>query len=348
MPYVSSAWVFDQDGDITVHIPYIVDNPPYDAVNYPQGPTATVYGRPFILGSSSQFNGATGGVAISSFLPLPVPKINLMPEFQSYTFSVYNSVTNTISGTYAFVTGAPVLINMDFTSDHFSNPDNRIFIEMVHYKRKSRSGTVASPPIRHKGSTYVVPTKNIANVGHDSSLPWLSIPASGFWSRGGNQYHHTNNPIGIDRPNHYEVLSYTMSSYPIWEYFTGIFEFWDVAYRDITGSNNYLNVLIPSGGKRKAGSNKPTNRFAYSPFYTSYYCAFRYIQWVPTANGGKGQIVSGPLSKIIKVTGDNFPFSTDYINSAVFGYPVCSISTSFVANPDSYRRLKCNWESNVP
>ena len=186
-------------------------------------------------------------------------------------------------------------------------------------------------------------------------MPWLS--SGGFWSRGGSQYWTEVLPgpiintylIGIDRPNHYEVLSYTISSYPIWEYFTGRFEFFDVAYADnITGSQQVLNVLIPSGGKRKAGTNTPTNRFPYSPFYTPYYCAFRYIQWIPSANGGKGQIVSGPLSKIIKVTGDNFAFSTDYINSAVFGYPVCSISTSFVANPDSYRRLKCNWESNVP
>jgi hypothetical protein len=235
---------------------------------------------------------------------------------------------------------------MDFTSDHFSNPDNRIFIEMVHYKRKSRSKRAGLR--RHKGSSYVIPTKHIAGVGHDISLPWLSTPGTGFWSRGGNQYK-GGSYIGIDRPNHYEVLSYTMSSYPIWEYFTGRFEFWNVAYKEsITGTSSYLNVLIPSGGKRKAGSNKPTNRFAYSPFYTSYYCAFRYIQWIPSANGGMGQIVSGPLSKIIKVTGENFPFSADYLKSAVFGYPVCSISAPFLANPNSYRRLKCNWESNVP
>jgi hypothetical protein len=293
------------------------------------------------------------GGSNNTILPLPVPKINLMPEYQAYTFSVYDYVANTISGTYAFLTGAPVLINMDFTSDHFSNPENRIFIEMVHYKRKSKSGTPASPPVRWRGSSYVVSTKHIANVGQDTSLPWLvglsGGGTEGFWSRGGSQYHQSGALIGIDRPNHYEVLSYTMSSYPIWEYFIGRFQFWGVAYADnITGAVQSLDVLIPVSGKRRAGSNTPTSRFAYSPFYTPYYCAFRYIQWIPSANGGKGQIVSGPLSKIIKVTGDNFPFSTDYVKSAELGYPVCGISVPFAANPESYRRLKCNWESNVP
>ena len=281
--------------------------------------------------------------------PLPVPKINLMQGNQSV--QVYNPVLNTASVTPAIIHNYPVLINMDFTSDHFSNPNNRIFIEMVHYRRKTRkTGYSQTPSFGTKmlGSSYVVPSKNLADFGQDTiNLPWLQIPGTGgFWSRSGTQYLSAGNPIGIDRPNHYEVTGYTMSSSPIWEYFTGRFEFHGVAYRDITGATLSLTpTLIPGSGRGKAGSNNPTSRFAYSSHYTPYYCAFRYIQWIPTANGGKGQIVSGPLSKIIKVTGLNFPFQTDYQQSAVLGFPVCSINALWNA---TYNELKCSWVSSLP
>jgi hypothetical protein len=250
----------------------------------------------------------------------------------------------------------PVLINMDFTSDHFSNPYNRIFIEMVHYKRKSK--TFNFPDKKYKGKSYVVPAKNIADAGQDTTLPWIdaaiAVGATGSWTRSGDSSWYdsslnTSVPIGIDRPNHVEVTSYTMSSYPIWQYLKGRFEFYDVNYKDTTGATASILTLIPSTGKRKGGKNRGTSRFAYSPFYTPYYCAFRYIQWIPTANGGRGQIVSGPLSRVIKVTGLNFPFQVDYQQSAILGFPVCDISTQWTSHPvDSYRRLKCDWESNLP
>jgi hypothetical protein len=353
MPYVSSAWVFDQDGDITIHIPYIVDNPPYDAVNYPQAPTASIYGRPLILGSSSQ-SGGSGGLGSSQFLPLPVPKINLMQS--GLTVSVYDWQTNGIFGTHATIFGCPVLINMDFTSDHFSNPENKIFIEMVHYQRKTLSKKSLFPR-NYKGSSYKIPSKQLANVGQDTDLPWLAGMSGGgtqgFWSRGGTQYKYdfatnTSNIIGIDRPNHYEVHGYTISSYPIWEYFTGRFEYYGVAYRDISNTMATFYTLIPSSGKRRAGSNIATGRYAYSPYYTPYYCAFRYIQWIPSANGGKGQIVSGPLSKILKVTGNTFPFQMNYVKSAQYNTPVCDINGNLLSSPYLVYELKCNWESNVP
>jgi len=322
---------------------------------------------------SGLFNGG-GGSSISSFLPLPIPKINLMQGTQSV--QVYQSSDNTISGTSAVIHNYPVLINMDFTSDHFSNPNNKIFIEMVYYRRKSRKsinfgdGGVTPNTVKTKGKSYVVPAKNIEGVGQDTSLPWIvaamAVGATGSWSRSGSQNYFTGVPIGIDRPNHVEVTGYTISSYPIWQYLNGRFEFYDVRYADATigGISPFtLQTLIPNSGKGKAGKNQvpcypPTvtssgSRFPYSPYYTPYYCAFRYIQWIPNVNprpggGYYGQIVSGPLSKVIKVTGLHFPFQTNYLQSAVFGYPVCDISAYWTANPDSYRSLKCDWESNVP
>jgi len=304
-------------------------------------------------GSGLSSGGSGGGNA--AFLPLPVPKINLMQG--SLEVEVYQSIDNTISATSSVIQNYPVLINMDFTGDHFSNPYNRIFIEMVHYKRKStgkKNGPLGGRT--PNGKSYVVPPKNIENVGQDESLPWiaagLAAGGDGFWSRsGGSSWYNgiDSDPIGIDRPNHIEVNGYTISSYPIWQYLNGRFEFYDVKYRDTTGATASIETLIPSTGKSRVGRNRPTNRFAYSPFYTPYYCAFRYIQWIPTANGGRGQIVSGPLSRVIKVTGLNFPFQVDYQQSAVLGFPVCDISTQWTSNPsDSYRKLKCDWESNLP
>jgi len=319
-----------------------------------------------------------GGSSISSFLPLPVPKINLMQGTQEV--EVYQSSDNTVSLTSSIIYNYPVLINMDFTSDHFSNPDNRIFIEMVYYRRKSRKtipppDIISEPVKKKKGKSYVVPAKHLAGVGQDPDLPWIvaamAVGATGSWSRSGSQYwmdaplFPTPQLIAIDRPNHYEVTSYTMSSYPIWQYLNGRFEFYDVAYADATtGATTYLQTLIPNSGKGQAGRNEvplyPTtapgggSRFPYSPYYTPYYCAFRYIQWIPNVNKRPdgtsyyGQIVSGPLSKVIKVTGLNFPFKTNYRQSAVFDYPVCDISPWWTSNSESYRTLKCDWESNLP
>jgi hypothetical protein len=273
------------------------------------------------------------------------------------TVSIYDWQNNGIFGTQAIIFGHPVLINADFTSDHFSNPENRIFIEMVHYQRKTSSWPGLGGPRRYKGASYKIPSKQLANSGQDTSLPWATGLSGGgtqgFWSRTGTQHKYdlgtnTYSIIGIDRPNHYEVYGYTISSYPIWQYFTGRFEYYGVNYRDSSNTAQTFNTLIPSSGKRRAGSNTATNRYAYSPYYTPYYCAFRYIQWIPSANGGKGQIVSGPLSKIIKVTGNEFPFQTNYVKSAQFGVPVCDINPIFEDSPDRIYELKCNWESNVP
>jgi len=132
MPLISSAWVFDQDGDITVHIPYMVDSPPYDAVQYPYGPTATIYARPEILGYSPQFSGTNNNLPA-----LPVPNIIFDSGTYSYRpIDVWDPTTNGIHATQALLYNAPILVNTDFTSDHFSDPNNRIFIEMVLKTRK--------------------------------------------------------------------------------------------------------------------------------------------------------------------------------------------------------------------
>jgi hypothetical protein len=306
--------------------------------------------------------------SLSTPMALPVPKIHLNNGTQS--IDVWDPSINGIHATQAQLYGWPTLINMDFTSDHFINPNNRIFIEMAIVKRKSNTKK-ALQNNRQIGSKWVVPSKHIAGVGQDTSLPWLT--SGGHWSRGGSHSvlisndplpGYTHQILGIDRPNHYEVYGYTISSYPIWQYFTGRFQYYQVGYRDSATFNpgspalESIETLIPISGKRRGGkfSEISSNRFAYSSMYTPLYCAFRYIQWLPLANGGKGQIVSGPFSKTLKVVGYFHPFQVDYLASAQLGYPVASISQNWLngklnigvpAGP-GYNLLKVNWGSNLP
>jgi hypothetical protein len=291
--------------------------------------------------------------SVSSPPALPVPKIHLNESSQ--LIDVFSYSTNGIHDTQAILHSYPTLINLDFTSDHFANPNNRIFIEMAMFKRKSnkKKGII----ITRSASKWVVPSKHIAGVGQDTNLPWLST--GNFWSRGGDHsvYNFNTNTtqiLGIDRPNHYEVYGYTVSNYPIWQYFTGRFEYADVLYRDssvfdpnnATTSLSTINTLIPISGKRSSGKFKLTTRYSYSSMYTPVYCAFRYIQYFPNANGGKGQILSGPFSKTLKITGLYHPFNADYLTSAQVGYPVANISGDWLGI--GFRSLKCYWESNLP
>jgi hypothetical protein len=120
--------------------------------------------------------------------------------------------------------------------------------------------------------------------------------------------------------------------------------YWDVAYADAgTGSVNYLNTLIPINGKKVAGRNSPTSRYAYSPYYTPIYVAFRYILYNSTYNSGRGQIVSGPLSRVIKVSHEDFPFEPDYVRSNLYGIPVANINPAHVAE-----NLQCWFETRLP
>jgi len=308
--------------------------------------------------------------SLSTPMALPVPKIILNNGTQSIDVSNNNSA-NTIAGNQAILYSYPTLINLDFTSDHFINPNNRIFIEMAVLKRKSRKGIVNDT--KKIGSKWVVPSKHIGGVGQDTNLPWLTGP-NYFWSRGGSHFFSPGGPgpkplIAIDRPNHYEVYGYTISSYPIWQYFTGRFLYGDVMYRDAStfdptdattrfDSLQTITTLIPVSGRRSGGKFINGKRFSYEQKYTPLYCAFRYIQWLPLANGGKGQIVSGPFTKTLKISGYYHPFEVDYLASAQLGYPVANISQNWLNGesgeggfniiPPGYNLLKVNWGSNLP
>lgn len=275
----------------------------------------------------------------SGLLPLPTPNVKLSRYYMGMTqasIAVVNESGSGIEG-YATMSRFPVVNTTDFLEDHFSNPENRIFVEMLTYRR-SRKKQVGGNTISNK-SGFVSTPKHIADVGFDTSLPW----SSNFWSRTGLQTMSDGvTPLPFDRPNHYEVMGHTISTIPVYEYFNGRFIWNTILYKDLTNTESFIYSVVPMIGRSKAGK-RPTSRFAYSPKYTPLYVCFRYIQWIPSANGGLGQIINGPSSNIIKVMSEQFAFNPNYSLSATFGNPVTDISPLY----DPWM-LKCYFESNVP
>ena len=236
MPFISTGWRFDQDGDITIHIPYMVDNPPYDAVNNPQAPTASIYARPEILGYSPQFN--IGGS--SQFLALPVPKISLSSRSDYNNWITISSVdmcspelglslpsgppfygtpiSGTPGATVSILYSHPIYTGMDLTDYHFESASKPIFLEMMHYSKKKRSKRDGYN--KSRGGWKVSPSHYVIHNGPDPSLPW----GTNFWTRGGSASFYNGLVNGqtytypVDRPNHFQIVSPTQSRIDIYKY----------------------------------------------------------------------------------------------------------------------------------
>ena len=123
-----------------------------------------------------------------------------------------------------------------------------------------------------------------------------------------------------------------------------------IRYRPICNQIYLENLVVPAS-RRNRTSATIGNRFPYSPNYTPLYAAFRYVAWDPSANGGQGQLISGPLSKVIKVSHKEFPFEYDWAASGIIGRPTCSPNWSGtsggpIEGPNS--ELKCWIETRLP
>lgn len=344
-----------------------------DIIPYSTSPAQTIDGSSVLTLSNSfesvmlqAFATASGGVWLnlskttavgsSQFLSLPVPKISLtsartFPESfvqQSITISSIdqssiqypgrNQSDTYPSATQSYLLSQPILDTMDLTDYHFEDPNKPIFLEMLHYSQKRRGRTDKF----QKSGWRVAPTYYVTHQGPNPSLPW----GTNFWTRGGLQTYFSQPFDGlngtyslpVDRPNHFQITSYTYSRHDIYQYLNGRFKMYPVAYRSLSAVYNpspnpwdYLKTLVPCG--RVKNWNQPTNRFGYSTYYRPLYISFRYIQWIPTANNGLGQIVSGPMSPIIAVGGFNFPFIQDPINSAQEAKPIVYINQDWTT-PD--------------
>jgi hypothetical protein len=272
--------------------------------------------------------GSGGG---SSIPFLPVPEVKLISGVGIPIEWMRDD--GNIGGTFES-NKIPVVVANDFLDSDIST--YQIFVEMVSYRRKKnkksdssrKSGFIVSPPFYPDGSA----------LGSSHPVPWVvDVKGSSMWTRAGRHQILGGGSMNVDRPNHYQVNRHNQVI-PVYEYLYNRFTRYRVKYRDSTGTTNDEAILIPISQKRAAGKNRPTNKFGYSPFYRPFYFAFRYVVWMPDANSGRGQIISGPLSKIIKMTHKEFPFQYLIKQSNDVGSPCVSLNPRYLGDTD---KLQC-------
>lgn len=230
---------------------------------------------------------------------LPAPNISLGGR------SILD-ILNSADGEVLDVANSPKLLVSDF-SQEFLN-DNQIFIEMMIYKRRNISNK--------RG--FLVP------IGSEIK-PW----GSNFYNRSGRdlRFHVgevTESTVLPVRYNHLPVsnLNQTIN---LGICLNNHFHEDTVTFRNSSNVEQNIQLIVPS----KRLSNHIGSKYSYSRTYRPLYIAFRYIQWIPNLNNGRGQIISGPLSKTIQIRNKNFPFHINNEQSTHHGKPVCDLNPTF-------------------
>lgn len=264
--------------------------------------------------------------------PLPAPKIKLFPGVPvEIKICDYYGVGLPYKSFNLY--SYPIASNVGLTDKQLQLAnEGKILIEMVHYRRRTKGRSINSPYLKNNYSGYVTAGAWF-NDGWPSYIPW----SQNFYVRN-NSAGNIPNPDGLksDRPNYFQVPNLPNRDIPVYEMLGNRFHIQNVTYRDFDGENN-IELIIPTVGFKRVGKNQATNRFAYSPYYTPYYVAFRFIQYIPDkndpSNNTKGKIIEGPLSNIVKITHKNMPFRYDYngvfINYEDKSFPICTINDLF-------------------
>jgi hypothetical protein len=272
-----------------------------------------------------------GGTS-SNIGSLPVPKLKLIKGTQSISYLSLDDDLNQVYVAGQFnLHSYPVVVTQDLSDTQMQLANNnRLFVEMVHYRRKTKKHSTSN------SSGYVT-----AGVKYDiwpNYLPW----PENFWVRNNSAtslFSGFGASGSIIRENFYPITNH-YSNIPVYNMLHNRFHEYNVYYRDSSNiiDDSQLLTIIPSVGYNRAGSNSASNRFAYSSYYTPYYIAFRYIAYTPD-----NKIVSGPLSNIVKITHKYMPFKYDYDLSNQSGIPVANINNIY-----NKTELKCWLETKLP
>ncbi len=249
-----------------------------------------------------------------SAIVLPVPKVSLSTVNSANTFKYYDNGLNSANAT---LINPPVLIVKDIVASVFAN---QVFIEMVHLvmRRKDKNR-----PNRPSGMQWV------AHVAF-AAKPWT---ATRFWNRNGNddthvipQYDHIHKSNQLAVTGNGQLINLVSC-------LDGLMKEKDMDYRDVSAANSSATTnitLIAPVPKR--GIMSATSRFYAIPGgLKPLYVAFRYIVWLPTENGGRGQIISGPLSQTIRVGYSHHPLVFDPFTSQTKGFQVAFQNPKYVA-----------------
>ena len=274
-----------------------------------------------------------GGVVVDSKpVSLPVPKVYLKGNRADIEWIDYDN--NAPGGTLLTMLNTPHVVAMDIAQDILD--EYRVFVEMVYYRRGKKA--------------YVIPVPQsvTAGVATNTLEQAIGVPLA---TRGGIQKQkrvvvfptYAYYDLNINRPNHYEVTSQNQVI-NVSDYFNGMFTQQNVEYNTIAGAYATANLLCTTPApRRKTAATNGGERFAYRSTYQPLYVAFRYVAFDPKGNNNLGRFISGPLSKIVTVSNQIFPFIPQPLYNAVYGYPTC------IPHPDYDKQiLKCWFENRLP
>jgi len=239
------------------------------------------------------------GVPIIKGVNLPVPKVSLVRgatvSNHTHQISYLDPDTGESAGTFTLVNYPEVTVS-GFTQLQVST--GQIFVEMTHYRRrtntkkKNSSGQI----IRAPGKAGFVTAGYYNATDTYSNPPW----PSNFWERTSGDKGPKSVPLLVDRPNFFPVSSINQSI-PVWEMLHNRFHT-DIVEYNAGISPGFLNMIIPSVGYSRCGKGV-SNKVPYSPYYTPYYVAFRYIQYIPNPdNPMRSKIIAGPMSEVVRIT----------------------------------------------
>ena len=251
----------------------------------------------------------------------------------------------------------PPSITIDNLSEEQLN--NYVWIEMVQYKIRNKSKTIAQVGSEHfTGGRYIVQPR-IENNGLGNPINWLQERIKNLYgndktltTRGGimtmGGIITPGTPLSVNRHNHTEIdITDFNKIVNLSNYLAGRFTYDTVHYLPTGGSITSLpNIPVPttnrnsnynsSYARKIKGGNGTSYQLCYTGNLTSLYIAFRFIMFDPYSNGGKGKFIEGPLSQTIKVTNKYFPF----LNTAVDGE--CSVNPVFAASTNN-TKIQCSF-----
>lgn len=247
---------------------------------------------------------------------LPAPKVQLA-GFQGV--KTQNVQYGAGAGVYE-LWRYPVVSVMDLTD---SQIEQGVWVEMLAYRpHKSPSARDIYTNAREAG--YVVPAPQIGGVNPLAGL-------GGGRTRGGG---YTDL---ADRPNHYKVLAHGQQV-EVWQYLHNRHYLRPVIYSNSSGGQSIIDLLHPTTNYRSS-NYQPGITFGYQGRYRPYYFCFRYVM----LDSATGDFVSGPLSKIVKLTHKVHPFKRNYTQSGVFGRTVNDIDPLFDVS-----QMACQFETRTP
>ena len=299
----------------------------------------------------------SGGGGGSPFV-IPVPKILIVdntwidghktyagknPRYELPVWGINDE--DDLFSTSASLLSYPIAIAQGFTQDQLDNYDIRL--EMLMYKKASRKDITKYPNSKlAKGFKVAGATYSID--GDPVNAPWWNHNGHNFWNR--SRSHAAGERNGSSSAN-YHLYNWVKvnsinQSINLAKCLENRFKLNWVSYRDEDGLVQGANLLCPTGGN--AGSSRSgsyiTNSFYYGPNFTPLRVCFRYIVWLPDENGGRGQILEGPLSRTITVRYDEFPFRYNQTASKINEASCCSLWIPVDDTDQHQHYLRCSFD----